>query len=469
MKIFLLAFVSVLLFGTILIVAVYTHLSRNETEYAFLWMQPAASGADSWGTATYKDGILYAPSKANDMVYAVNASNGEIIWNKHVRTCTVSPCIDGDVIYVSELLPLLPAKDKPRAIALNRTTGKEIWHFADIEPDDYSWVGDPLVCGDYVYYTTWGSVYALNKTNGNLTWHQNIDKVVCVVACHDGVIFVSAIPGQYAFNATTGESIWHVNYGSSWDSSPVIYDGMVIQACRQSDGRTNVLNETTGELIRTFWHGTLSTPLVHDDKVFIPTTRVMYAFDLMTGDELWRTVELHDGSAYDRSYCSPAGACGAIYYQSFNGTFYVIDEVDGSILWSYELGGLGYGSPSIGDGCVFITNDAGLYAFRISPDVGSGDWPQFCQNNLHISYYEHDIEHVEETAPPPPPCELYAILVVVAIVAMGVATLVYGRKRASATTIEVAKTVLAAGFEYVTEKDGIMLFSKPKRFVSLEI
>jgi integrase len=39
----------------------------------------------------------------------------------------------------------------------------------------------------------------------------------------------------------------------------------------------------------------------------------------------------------------------------------------------------------------------------------------------------------------------------------------------SATTIEEAKTVLSAGFEYVTEKDGVMLFRKPKRFVNLEI
>jgi integrase len=39
----------------------------------------------------------------------------------------------------------------------------------------------------------------------------------------------------------------------------------------------------------------------------------------------------------------------------------------------------------------------------------------------------------------------------------------------SATTLEEAKTVLAAGFEYVTEKDGTMLFRKPKRFVSFGI
>jgi len=34
----------------------------------------------------------------------------------------------------------------------------------------------------------------------------------------------------------------------------------------------------------------------------------------------------------------------------------------------------------------------------------------------------------------------------------------------TATTIEEAKQILSAGFDYVTEKDGIMLFRRPKRF-----
>ena len=34
----------------------------------------------------------------------------------------------------------------------------------------------------------------------------------------------------------------------------------------------------------------------------------------------------------------------------------------------------------------------------------------------------------------------------------------------TATTIDEAKTILAAGYDYVTEKNGIMLFRKPKRF-----
>ncbi|MFB3889357.1 MAG: hypothetical protein ACE14S_07690 [Candidatus Bathyarchaeia archaeon] len=35
---------------------------------------------------------------------------------------------------------------------------------------------------------------------------------------------------------------------------------------------------------------------------------------------------------------------------------------------------------------------------------------------------------------------------------------------ASATTVGEAKQILSAGHAYVTEKSGIMLFRKPKRF-----
>jgi hypothetical protein len=34
----------------------------------------------------------------------------------------------------------------------------------------------------------------------------------------------------------------------------------------------------------------------------------------------------------------------------------------------------------------------------------------------------------------------------------------------SATTVDEAKKILGARFDYVTEKNGIMLFRKPKRF-----
>jgi outer membrane protein assembly factor BamB len=77
-------------------------------------------------------------------------------------------------------------------------------------------------------------------------------------------------------------------------------------------------------------------------------------------------------------------ANGIIYYQSLSGTLYMINETDGDVRWSVALGGYGFGSPSIGDAHLFITNDSALYAFKI--DSGTSDWPMFCKNSFHQSY-----------------------------------------------------------------------------------
>jgi outer membrane protein assembly factor BamB len=369
----------------------------NRSGRAPLWRQGTVHGFDNFGTATYKDGILYAPSKADNKVYAVNASNGNIIWSHTVRQCDASPCIDGEVIYVGECIgPEGERQPSPKALALNRSTGEEVWSF--IEPDNREWVGSPLVNGDYVYYTTYGSgVYALNKTNGNPIWHRaEAGFIVCSVAFHNGVVFVSAYdpPGQYALNATTGESVWQANYGASWDSSPVVYNGMVIQVTFNRTTKvwsTNVLNETSGNLLRRFeGTGSPSTPLVHNGKIFIPSDDWrIWAFSLANGEELWNTARLDQGvstqdlGSPNLSYGSPALAEGVIYHQSLSGMFCAISETDGRILWSSTLGGYGFGSPSIGDGHVFITNDSALYAYEI--DSGPGDWPMFCKNSLHQS------------------------------------------------------------------------------------
>jgi len=355
---------------------------------SFLWKQINVYGLDNFGTATYKDGVLYAPSKGDNKVYALNATDGTIIWTSPVRQCDGSPYIDTDVIYVGECSePDGTHIASPRAMALNRSTGQIVWSYT--EPNDAEWVGSPVVNGQFIYYTTSGTgIYALNKTNGHPIWHQNIGKVVC-----------SAPPGQYAFNATTGETLWSQNYGSSWDSSPVIYQGKVIQVAgniTRGDVSAYVLNETTGQIITVFpQRGGQSTPLVHNDTIYIPSENCqIYAYNLLTGTELWHTNQLTKNSPTyllrpERSYCSPAYADGTIYYQSLDGIFYAINAATGQISWTCQLGNppyipyFGFGSPSIGGGRVYITNDAALYTFEIGST--NTEWPMFCKNNFHQS------------------------------------------------------------------------------------
>jgi outer membrane protein assembly factor BamB len=155
---------------------------------------------------------------------------------------------------------------------------------------------------------------------------------------------------------------------------------------RTREWLTHVLNETTGETIQIFKRkGSTSTPLVHDGKIFIANREdsQIWAYTLETGEELWHTTSLLD-SSHIGSYCSPALTDGTIYYQTYAGIFYAISEAKGETLWTASLGGLGFGSPSIGNGCVFITNDACLYAFKINSETG--EWPMFCHDNLHRSH-----------------------------------------------------------------------------------
>ena len=390
-----------LVLAIIIPVLAYAYLNTQNPQQqtvkrTYSWKQTLVSGFDNFGTATYKDGVLYAPSKAQNIVFALNASNGAVIWQRNVRQCDASPCVDGDRIYVCECFGFdsyenhVPTTN-PRAMALNKATGLILWSF--VEPSGYGWVGSPAVNGDYVYFTTYGAgVYALNRTDGSTLWHrQDIGQIVCSVAYHDGVVFVSAAnstSAQYALNATTGQTIWQVAYGVSWDTSPVVYNGLIIQVTRvlsTNSWSTYILDESTGHTIRKFeGRGAPSTPLVHDDKIFIPSNdRRLWAYSLTTGAELWHTTELHDGHPQEYSYSSPAISDGEIYYQSLSGVFYMINETTGTIGWSCQLDGYGYGSPSLGNEYAYITNDSGLYAFQVN--TSTTDWPMFCQNPLHQS------------------------------------------------------------------------------------
>jgi outer membrane protein assembly factor BamB len=389
----------VLIVACVASVSSYVYLKSTQQDSnakAFSWKQSHVNGFDNFGTATYQDGLLFAPSKGNDQVFALDASNGAVIWQSSVRQCDASPCIDYDRIYVCECFGFdaygrSRPTPNPRAMALNKTTGTKVWSFT--EPNGYGWVGSPLVKDEYVYLTTFGGgFYALNKTSGEVLWHrEDIGQIVCSAAYDEGVVFISSnsTASQYALNATDGETIWQVTYGASWDSSPVVYRGMVIQVTRDlatNVWSTNVMNETNGNLIRKFeGKGAPSTPLVQGDSIFIASNdRRMWAYDLLTGKELWHTVELHNGYPQEYSYSSPAASGGKIFYQSLSGVLYMIDEATGTVGWYCTLDGSGYGSPSLGNGYVYVTNDSALYAFRV--DVATSDWPMFCQNVFHQSY-----------------------------------------------------------------------------------
>ncbi|CAD6493959.1 MAG: Outer membrane protein assembly factor BamB [Candidatus Argoarchaeum ethanivorans] len=86
----------------------------------------------------------------------------------------------------------------------------------------------PIIADDMVYiYAANGSIWAFNKTNGNLIWQNETtggNLQTSTPAYGDGKIFVAARSGDlFAFNATTGEELWNVYVTDKNFECPIIY------------------------------------------------------------------------------------------------------------------------------------------------------------------------------------------------------------------------------------------------------
>lgn len=171
--------------------------------------------------------------------------------------------------------------------------------------------------------------------------------------------------------------------------SPVVSDGRVFVG--SADGYLYCFSLYTGErLWRTYISssdfGIASTPAVANDHVVI----------FCSGDDALHRLRVSDGGinwsydpgggAYGGS--SPAIANGRIYFGSGNRYLYCIDEISGTLIWSYQtdFGPVrNYGiqsSPAVANGRVFVgACDGYIYAFNESqPSAPSADY--FWRKNL---------------------------------------------------------------------------------------
>ena len=95
----------------------------------------------------------------------------------------------------------------------------------------------------------------------------------------------------------------------------------------------------------------------------------MIAVDAITGQRTWASTDT--GTAEVISSPAVTGPAGSqvLFVGDTNGTFYGQSVATGAILWSFNTGGLIYGSAAVAGNMVFITNATFLYAFA----VGGGE------------------------------------------------------------------------------------------------
>ncbi len=178
---------------------------------------------------------------------------------------------------------------------------------------------------------TLGNIYALNASSGSKLWNFTAQGTIGSLDIVDGIIYVSAndyvtidglsLDGNiYALNAVTGAQKWSYNGDGQirWSS---INDG-VIYACVQDSGNNCYI----------------------------------YAVKIATGEELWNW-----SAGYDVWLSNPAFGGGTIYFGTFDGEYYAINAVNGTVGWSVATGGAVRDFSCVVNGTVYLDSDHTSY------------------------------------------------------------------------------------------------------------
>ncbi len=273
-----------------------------------------------------------------------------------------TPVIWGDRVYVGV------ANDgifNPRGTlyCIDRTTGKEIWHFDDgkkmrqIYSTPYV-VDGKLYIGEGLHQDDHCKIYCLNADNGELVWQFNsrshTESSPCVA--NGKVYFGAGDDGLYCLEAATGKKLWNFP-GYHIDTSPAVVGNLVFAGAGVGDiykqPAVLCLSAATGDskwLIKTalpVW----GSPAVVDDLVYFglgngsvserdpnPAGELL-CVDAKDGSTVWRF------PTGDSVLGRPAIDAYHAYFGSSDNKVYCVNRKNGKLCWYCDLGSPMIASP----------------------------------------------------------------------------------------------------------------------------
>jgi outer membrane protein assembly factor BamB len=259
-------------------------------------------------------------------VLAINKLTGKVIWHRTVGTlAAASPAIGHGLVF-APLLSTVPGAKTPaqgRFVALSQQTGHIVWSMS-IPPGSES---SPLAYGDMLYFGDQsGTVRAIQASTGKVRWtYHTAGPVKGAIAYANGTLYLADYDGRaYAVRASNGHQVWAVATNGAQDG---------------------------------FGSGNFySSPAVAFGRVYIGNTdgRV-YSFAAATGQLAWAT----GTGAY--VYSSPAvanipGLGPTVYIGSYDGNLYAFNARSGAVRWAHNAGGRISGSPTIVGDVVYYSN-----------------------------------------------------------------------------------------------------------------
>ncbi|BFI76063.1 PQQ-binding-like beta-propeller repeat protein [Sulfurisphaera ohwakuensis] len=275
-------------------------------------------------------------------VYAINITDGEIVWNERFpNQIMTQPIIVNGILVVGLgnnqfINSTVRGTGTNMIVALNASNGKVLWNYTTLGED----MPTPVYYkGMIIEANGNGEVFALNLTNGKLIWNDYIGSYVSMsspLLVNNVIYFGSAHPYIFwAVSAENGKILWYDNFSENFsslggldDSSPAYANGIVVTS-----------------LAIHFQNNTMEEALV--------------AMNAFSGKVIWW---LNEGIApLPPNLESPPPVIyhGIVFHDSPVGVLYAVNLTDGKVLWNFTTG-FTTSNVDIVKGRVLIQNQQGI-------------------------------------------------------------------------------------------------------------
>ncbi|WP_234028633.1 outer membrane protein assembly factor BamB family protein [Lentibacillus sp. Marseille-P4043] len=325
-------------------------------------------------------------------LFAFDVTTGEKLWQSKAPNWVHSEMIYHDgLVYVGFGNRFfqengIRGTEESGVLALDAETGDIEWKFnteGEVMPTPAYYDG--------VLYVATGDkhLYKLDPANGELLHKADIGSTVSMSAPNitDDTLYVGGSgPLPYTFSAydlQADEFKWQTEFPAVFagldDVPPAVSGDIVVTTALEGDSDNPehflyAMDIATGEIL---WRESLGTgefvknnksgaPIIYEGAIYVgsPITKTFYAYDLKTGDQLWK---------YENEVMKapPVAQDGIVYFSNTKGFIYALDAESGDVLGKKELGGkLAPSGPIIINDTLFVgSQDTNVYAVPLTDIV----------------------------------------------------------------------------------------------------
>ena len=354
-----------------------------------------------------------APNTNNVLWKIILPKSRAILSNTIVADDRVYICGAGEDLSQKAMFPFIKDRDfGGKLYCIDAITGGLLWMIDyPLEDDELPHniiEGTPVVYNNKVYICPYGyfkdkwigKVHCYDAINGDLLWKSDyIGRLEWAgPTVVNDKLYVTTYNGWgpkeskiYCLNATNGEILWNFYIVGWLNGCPAVVDDKVYIGRRDYtsqgvDYNVFCLNASTGELIWRWYNplkqGSVSSPLVVDDKIFIGSVGYgetysngsskyfageIFCINAVTGKTIWVSDIDEDFLTCFAYYDSKIYAGSNAYmdlmhpFQQSGYTFYCLDADSGEVIWEKSLPTLpgimnppGLSSSIAADGKVFV-------------------------------------------------------------------------------------------------------------------